>query len=184
MPPSGFIPIVAGDIYTSSWPNLPQVLIRLAAQSIRIFSFSSLVAPVGNWKWAGTDSPAVLLPLINVIFGRASCWWIYRPWGIFIVECNSWKNSSLGFTTTIRWDRRLVYIEDLAKLIQRNDNVALVISMTKPSLMIVLSHDSNQRPRLEKVVHQRRGYYAFTPILSLKWTSHDANIWLSVLSLI
>ena len=65
-------------------------------------------------------------------FGRYFCFWISRPWEIFIVECDGWTTSSLGFTTTIKWDGRLVYIEDSAKLIQRNDNVALVISMTKP----------------------------------------------------
>jgi hypothetical protein len=66
IPPFSFIPIVHGQILSSAQPNLPRVSKVWVKNSNRIFSLSSAVALVGNWKCGGTHSPAELLPNIPV----------------------------------------------------------------------------------------------------------------------
>ena len=66
IPPFSFIPIVHGQILSSAQPNLPRVSKVWVKNSDRIFSLSSAVALVGNWKCGGTHSPAALLPNIPV----------------------------------------------------------------------------------------------------------------------
>ena len=61
-----FIPIVHGQIISSAQPNLPHVSKVWVKNSNRIFSLSSAVTLVGNWKCGGTHSPAALLPNIPV----------------------------------------------------------------------------------------------------------------------
>ena len=66
IPPFSFIPIVHGQILSSPQPNLPHVSKVWIKNSNRIFSLSSAVALVGNWKCGGTHLPAALLPNIPV----------------------------------------------------------------------------------------------------------------------
>ena len=66
IPPFSLIPIVHGQILSSPQPNLPHVSKVWIKNSNRIFSLSSAVALVGNWKCGGTHSPAALLPNIPV----------------------------------------------------------------------------------------------------------------------
>ena len=65
-PPFSFIPIVHGQILSSPQPNLPHVSKVWIKNSNWIFSLSSAVALVSNWKCGGTHSPAALLPNIPV----------------------------------------------------------------------------------------------------------------------
>jgi len=80
IPPFLFIPIVHGQILSSAQPNLLGVSKVWVKNSNRIFSLSSAVALVGNWKCGGTHLPAVLLPNIplqasDVFFRGPACQW-------------------------------------------------------------------------------------------------------------
>ena len=66
IPPFSFIPIVHGQILSSAQPNLPGVSKVWVKNLNRIFSLSSAIMLIGNWKCRGTHSPAVLLPNIPV----------------------------------------------------------------------------------------------------------------------